>query len=117
MIIMILLETISLLTENSSSTVSSSSILGSIGKTTPAPSWYSPAIQLLALIDIICVIFIFRWRKWAFFGSAGAAAGVLLLGVVAHRPLLDGLSAIVLPAVLYGVLQIGGENSAWKRLK
>jgi hypothetical protein len=82
----------------------------------PPPAWYSLCIQLLSAADIVCVIFIFLRKKWAFFGCVGVAGSVLVLSIFAGRT-FDGISAFALPAILYGVLQIGGENSGWKQLK
>jgi hypothetical protein len=97
-----------------SSTPSALAGMGSLFS--PPPEWYTHCVQILSLLDIVCVIFIFMRKKWAFFGSVGVAAGVLLVSIFAGR-VFDGVSAFVLPAILYGVLQIGGENSGWKQLR
>lgn len=92
----------------------SSSGLGSL--ITPAPAWYYRIVQLFAGVDIFCIVFIFLRKKWAFYGSAGSAFAVFLVSILVNHT-MDGLTALILPAVLYGVLQIGGENSGWKQLK
>jgi hypothetical protein len=82
----------------------------------PPPEWYSHCIQFLSLADIFCVIFIFLRKKWAFYGCVGVAVGVLIASIFADRA-FDGISAFLFPGLIFGVLQIGGENSGWKQLK
>lgn len=86
------------------------------GLITPPPPWYNSALKVFAGIDIVCAVFVFMRKKWAFYGCVGVSVGVLAISIIANRT-FDGMSSFILPGVLYGVLQIGGENSGWKQLK
>ncbi|HTB62936.1 MAG TPA: hypothetical protein VK737_05045 [Opitutales bacterium] len=116
LILMILLELISLLTSGATAG-GKSSALGMLGNIKPPPAWYDHVLLILSGLDIFCAVFVFMWKKWAFYGTVLVALTVLVLGLVAGQSIVDGLSALLLPGVLYGVLQIGGENSGWHRLK
>jgi len=113
---MVILEVVSIVSENAGSSPSVPPAFAGFTSFAPPPGWYSLGVQVLAVVDIVSLVFLFLRKKMGFFGSAGAAVGVLILSIIAGRP-IDGASALLLPAVLFGVLQIGGENSGWKQLK
>ena len=81
------------------------------------PMWYTWGVAILSLVDIFCVMFLFKWKKWAFYGSAGVGVGVMVLTLAEHGSLGGAISPLVMPIVLYFVLQIGGQNSGWRRLR
>jgi hypothetical protein len=116
LLLMLLVEATSVLGEISLKAISGHVDLSSITKIAPESSLYTWGIVVLASADIICVIFLFQWKKWAFYGSALVGVGVMVLTLIANGS-LSGVMALVLPGVLYGVLQIGGENSGWRRLQ
>ena len=66
--------------------------------------------------SITCVLALFQWRRWGFYGIAVITTLVfglnLTIGVGAARS-LSGLLGI---ALLYWVLKMGGQNSAWRFL-
>ncbi len=113
---MLFVEALSILINLGMSAIGGAPQLSSVIKIAPDPAWYTWGITALAAIDMFCVIFLFRWKKWAFYGSALVGVGVMVLTLIANGS-LSGVLALVLPGVLYGVLQIGGENSGWRRLK
>jgi len=115
--LMLFLEATSIITELGLKAIGGTAAFSPITKMATAPGWYVSGVELLALIDIVCVVFLFLWKKWAFFGCVLVGFGVVVLTVVAHQPIAGSLSGIIFPAVLYFVLQIGGENSGWRRLR
>jgi hypothetical protein len=80
------------------------------------PLWYVIYFASLAA-NIIGIIALFKWKKWGFWV-------LCVTGVITMLALLFGgygLGAIwpwiVVIAILYGVLQIGGENKGWNQLE
>ena len=117
LILMLLAEAISLIGEIGMKLIGGTSSLNSLAKLPPEPSWYILGMTLLAGLDIFCVIFIFKWKKWAFYGSALVGVGVMVLTLAAQLSFVAAISGLFMPAILYAVLQIGGENSGWRRLR
>lgn len=82
-----------------------------------AAPWAIPLLIVLGIINIICAIALFQWKKWGFFGfvvTSAIAFGInLSVGLGIGKSLL-GLLGL---AILYGVLQIGNENKAWNQLE
>ena len=82
-----------------------------------SPLWALPALAVLGVFNIICLIAIFKWKKWGFY--AALVFGLftffvnMVMGVGVVRAVL-GLAGI---AILYGVLQIGGEKKGWRQLE
>jgi hypothetical protein len=73
----------------------------------------SAYIQLL--LDLVCIIALFKWKKWGFWGYCILSIITVLEGFFANEiiyiilPFLDSL-------ILFGVLQIGKENQGWSQL-
>lgn len=71
----------------------------------------------LCVFNVMCVVALFRWKKWGFYGIA--ASGIiavvinLSLGIHPARALV-GLLGVV---ILYVVLHLGNENKGWTQLK
>jgi hypothetical protein len=82
-----------------------------------APDWVLPVLIGMGVVNVVCAVGLFRWKKWGFYGflvtSVMAFAVNLMLGLGIARALL-GLVGV---AILYGVLQIGTENKGWPQLE
>ncbi len=96
--------------------VAQASILKSISR---IPAWRSAAELVLCLLDIICVIAIFRWKKWGF--CILAAAG-LTINILAHSNIyltvIGSVAGVAGIAILFGVLNIGGkDDKGWPQLE
>jgi len=78
--------------------------------------WAIPVSFIMQIFSLICVIQIFHWRKWGFWGLCALylANFILYLKYDVRPPLIGPILAIV---VLYGVLHIGKENKGWTQLK
>jgi hypothetical protein len=78
---------------------------------------------VLGVLIIVCLIALFLWIKWGFYGYAAitivASITNMMLNIVNKAAmtgvlhLIAGLCGI---AILYGVLQIGGEHKGWNQL-
>ena len=92
--------------------------VGSIQRALPTfPAWMVWPITLSAVLNVAFAIALFNWKKWGFFGflitSAAAFAQNVYVGVGIPQLVL-GLMGV---AILYGVLQIGGQKSGWSQLE
>ncbi len=83
----------------------------------PMPGWFIAVAIVLSLFNVICVIALFRWKKWGFWGicvsaiiefivniSIGEAVGVTILGLVG-------------PLILFGLLHVGEKDKGWPQLE
>ncbi|MHC4500267.1 MAG: hypothetical protein ACYS21_14270 [Planctomycetota bacterium] len=81
-----------------------------------APDLFWPIYGSLGIVVVICCIALFMWKKWGFWGicmtSALATVSQLLYGF-GYKSFI-GPSAVLL---LFGLLKLGKENSAWKHLE
>jgi hypothetical protein len=71
----------------------------------------------LGIFNIICAIALFNWKKWGFYGFLASAVTAFIINISSGINLVTSLSGFIGIAVLYGVLNIGGENRAWTRLE
>jgi hypothetical protein len=81
------------------------------------PIWVTACAGLAYILDIFFVVFIFRWKKWAFFGSVLMSLALFVLLIVGGSSIFGAAGSLLSPIILFGVLQIGGANSGWRRLK
>tara|TARA_Y100000588_G_scaffold320108_1_gene350525 strand:+ start:1478 stop:1891 length:414 start_codon:yes stop_codon:yes gene_type:complete len=91
----------------------------------PEPDFHSnDALLFLGTsgLYLVCVIGLFRWQKWAFWGFVGVSALICLRAVVIvaqgsySQPPVPGVSFIPC-IILYAALQIGGESNGWRKLR
>ncbi len=81
------------------------------------PKWVGPLLAFVGMLNVIFAIAMFQWKRWGFFGCVATSvlAFVVNLGTglgIGHS--LLGLAGL---AVLFGVLQIGGEKKGWTQLE
>lgn len=80
------------------------------------PTFALLLLSLVGIANVACAIALFKWRKAGFYGFIGTSAVAFVvnlsigLGIV---PSLLGLGGV---GMLYGVLQIGNEQSGWRQL-
>lgn len=82
-----------------------------------APAWSVYALAGLGVFNLVCVAALFMWKKWAFWGFCVSAALAFIANLsfgIGLGPSLVGLAG---PAVLFGVLQIGGDRKGWPQLE
>lgn len=89
-----------------------------MGDTGEPFGWYYPMMIGLAVISLICILALFRWRKWGFWLLLIINAAKLVIEVA-----LGGGDFIVLTSimvtmlVLYAVLNVGRGNRGWPQLR
>lgn len=81
-----------------------------------APSWALPALRYVSLFHIICLVAIFRWKKWGFWGAVAASVLSVVINIIIQGKFIENLNDLISIAILYGVLQIGGERKGWTQL-
>lgn len=67
--------------------------------------------------SIACVIALFCWRRWGFGGLAAIAVVVFRLNFAFRYGLVPPILGFGGLAMLYGLLNMGGANSAWRDMK
>jgi len=81
-----------------------------------AASWAFPVMGILGLFNLVCAVALLKWRKWGFWGVVGSSAAALLVNMSMGIGIGMSVAGMVGIALLYGVLQIGGENRGWPQL-
>jgi len=82
-----------------------------------APSWFPYILAMGCAFNVVLTIFIFRWKKWAFYAFCASAGVIFFVNLSIGVPLFGAVLGLVGPALLYGVLQIGDANKGWPPLK
>ena len=73
-------------------------------------------LAILGVFNIICAIALLRWKKWGFYGILGTSVVACIINFSIGINIFSALAGFSGVAILYGVLNIGGENKAWGRL-
>ena len=99
--------------------VAQASILKSMSR---VPAWRSAADLGSSLLGIICVIALFRWKRWGFWGYCILAAAGLTINILAHSniflTIIGSVAGVAGIVILFGVLNIGGkDDKGWPQLE
>ena len=81
-----------------------------------APDIIWPIFGFLGIIVVICCIALFKWKKWGYWGICTISA----LSIVPYLLYGAGYSTLIGPCaviLLFGLLRLGKENSAWQYLE
>jgi hypothetical protein len=78
--------------------------------------WQWLLLAGLGLFNITGAIALFYWKKWGFYGIAASYIAAFIINTSVGLSLGTSILGCVGLAILYGVLNIGGENRAWSRL-
>ena len=81
-----------------------------------AASWAFPVMGILGLFNLVCAVALLKWRKWGFWGFLGSGIVASLVNMSMGIGIGMSVVGMVGIALLYGVLQIGGENRGWPQL-
>jgi uncharacterized membrane protein YjjP (DUF1212 family) len=74
-------------------------------------------LTVVCIFNVVCTIVLFKWKKWGFYGCLGSAVVAFIINILSGINLVTSLLGLLGLAMLYGVLNIGGENKAWTRLE
>jgi len=73
---------------------------------------------VLAIINLVFAIMLFKWKKWAFWGFVGSSLIALILNLSMGLDVGSSLTGLIGIAILYGILQIKQNGvSAWENLE
>ncbi|MCJ7751468.1 MAG: hypothetical protein MUQ65_10305, partial [Armatimonadetes bacterium] len=90
---------------------------GAIKQVLPgAASWVFPVMGILGLFNLVCAVALLKWRKWGFWGLVASSIVASLVNMSMGVGVGTSVVGMVGIALLYGVLQIGGENRGWPQL-
>ena len=81
------------------------------------PGWVTLSATIYSALAIIALFFVFRWKKWAVLAYVGLGIAMFVVLKAGGKSWGASLESLVGAVVLVGLLRIGGQNSAWKRLK
>ena len=82
-----------------------------------APPWFVYVLTLACGFNIFLTISLFRWKKWAFYAFCIVASVIFSVNISLGVPPASAVAGLLGPAVIYGVLHIGGPNKGWSKLK
>ncbi len=80
------------------------------------PLWALPVLILACVANIVFAVALFRWRKWGFSGFVATTVVAFVVNLALGLPPLQLITGLLSVALLYGVLQIGGEKKGWTQL-
>ena len=80
------------------------------------PAWTFPLLTFLSVVNIVCAIALFMWKKWGFYGFCATTFVAFITNLSIGLGLTSSIFGIVGLAILYGVLHIGNERKAWPNL-
>jgi hypothetical protein len=82
-----------------------------------APSWIIYPLAAGCAFNVFLTVSLFRWKKWAFYAFCAVASIMFFVNLSIGVHPLHAISGLLGPALLYGVLQIGGADKGWPHLK
>ena len=83
----------------------------------PGGSRAVPVLVLLLILEIICAVALFSWKKWGFWGFC--AVNIVGLGVdffLGISLLWSSITVVTGIIFLFAVLNIGKEDKGWPQL-
>jgi hypothetical protein len=90
---------------------------GAISDYMDVDTWAFVLLGILGVLAIVCAIALFRWKKWGFYGFVGISIVTFVVNLALGVRFIQALTGFISVFVLYGVLQIGGENKGWDQLE
>lgn len=74
-------------------------------------------IVICAVANIFFAIALFRWQRWGFYGFVATSAVALIANIAMGVGIGPSLFGLVGVALLFWVLNMGGAEKAWPRLR
>ncbi|MCP4166768.1 MAG: hypothetical protein GY759_12875 [Chloroflexi bacterium] len=92
--------------------------LGGTRETLPEiPPWSIPVLIVFGVINLVCAIALFRWKKWGFWGLLVMSVVLFFFNLSFGIGVRGALPGLLGPVILYGVLQLGEEKNGWCQLE
>ena len=73
--------------------------------------------NFLGALNLIFIFGLYKWRRWGFLGFSVLATVFFVLNFSNGVGVLKSAVCLIGPAILLGVLNIGGDKKAWLYLK
>jgi hypothetical protein len=74
-------------------------------------------LAIISVLNVTCAVALLRWKKWGFYGILGISVVTFIINLSIGINIVSALMGFIGIAILYGVLNMGGENKAWGRLE
>ena len=68
---------------------------------TTVPLWAIYALGFLALLNVVFTIFLFRWKRWAFYGFCANAGIAFVINLTIGTEFVWALVGLAGPVILY----------------
>ena len=81
------------------------------------PRWVGPLLAFVGILNVIFAIALLRWKRWGFFGCVATSVLAFVVNVGTGLGIGHSLLGLAGLAILFGALQIGGENKGWTQLE
>ena len=82
------------------------------------PIWVFPAMFIICIFDLGCLVALFRWKVWGFWGFLFSGVVALPVNLAAGAgPAMALWSSFSGPIFLAFVLNIGKSNKGWSQLE
>jgi hypothetical protein len=81
------------------------------------PSFLNILFFLGGLFNLVCIMALFRWKKWGFWGLVCSGAFIFIVNLAIGVSPYEALWGLVGIPILYGILHIGREWKAWTQLE
>jgi hypothetical protein len=81
------------------------------------PGWALPVLSAIGVCNIAFFVAIFLWKKWGFYAFIASAAITFVINISAGLSVVSSALGLAGIAILYWVLQIGGESNGWRQLE
>ena len=81
------------------------------------PLWVFLVQIAVNVAAVAFAIALFEWKKWGFYGFLGIGIIGLVVNLASGGNAVIAISGLVAPAILYAVLQIGGDRKGWTQLE
>ena len=86
-------------------------------ETTPAPRWVYFSLAVINITKLVSAYAILSWKKWGFWLFTLICFFNLGISLISGSAIGNGIFGVILAAILFGVLQIGGDKKAWNQLE
>ncbi len=71
----------------------------------PIPIWAIYSLGVFALLNLVFTIFLFMWKRWAFFAFCGSAGIVFIINLVIEIGIVSALLGLIGPVILYLIMR------------
>ena len=82
-----------------------------------APSWALRVFVNVSTLNVVCAITVLQWKRWGFYTLVATAVAILMVNLKIGFSAVQVLLGLGSVAILYGLLQVGGEKKGWAQLE